>query len=742
MPSFGDWELIVRNFDKRGILSLVAVAGLSFTALGQTAVPSRSAQPQTAEERKQIADHYQLIKDFIHYTRINQTEVAAGMGRKILQLNLPPTTFVDRVEGSGEEARFSETIFRAMKISDLEPVAAQLLKLYDKGKLERVRDPKEIEHNIALLKGMLNQKIFARERLVAAGEYALPQLLVALLNRSDPILQSEAQGILQNLGQQAIIPLCTALTQLDPVGQEQVADILGLIAYKTSLPYLFDVLSNTKSDPVRVACERAIGRIGAAGLTKDAGELYRDLGEGYYSQRPELTSFPGEQYQLLWNFNPSIGLNPTAIRTEVYHEAMAMRLGERSLGINPVNNDQSISLWLASNFRREIQTPAEYDNPTWPKAKRDAMFYAVNAGAIHNQNVLGRALDAKDTQLARKAIAAIEQTAGGSGLWSTKTDRKPLIEALRYPNRRVQYEAALSLGRAQPQQTFAGAERVVPILASAIRDAGTRYAVVIAGDKEVGANLRKNLEKSGYTVLPVALQLSEVAEPISEAPGIDLVVSSLTGERTNNLISEARSTPKLAATPIFSVVTSGQDAIDLSRKFERDPLVSIRQPGINEAQITEGITQLVDAASGGPIKPEEARDYSGRCLAVLRDLAISSSPVFNVGDASLPLIAAFPESAGKTKLDIAEVLARIDQKRTQVAVMDGALNATGDDRVALLGKAADSAKRFGNQLEPRQVERAMEVAAKGPDKEATAAAALVGSLNLSNSNLVPMILSK
>jgi hypothetical protein len=189
-------------------------------------------------------------------------------------------------------------------------------------------------------------------------------------------------------------------------------------------------------------------------------------------------------------------------------------------------------------------------------------------------------------------------------------------------------------------------------------------------------------------------------------------------------------------------ITGAQEAIDLARKFDRDPLVAVRASGINETQMTEAASQLVDAASGGPIKPEEARDYSARCLSALRDLAVSASPVFNVGDAALPLIASLPESAGKTKLDIAEVLARINQKRTQVAVMDAALNASGDDKIALLNKVADSAKRFGNQLEPRQVERAMELAAKATDKEATAAAALVGSLNLPNSNLVPMILGQ
>jgi hypothetical protein len=40
------------------------------------------------------------------------------------------------------------------------------------------------------------------------------------------------------------------------------------------------------------------------------------------------------------------------------------------------------------------------------------------------------------------------------------------------------------------------------------------------------------------------------------------------------------------------------------------------------------------------------------------------------------------------------------------------------------------------------VERAIDLASNAPGHEATAAAALVGSLNLSNTNLVPLILQK
>lgn len=719
-------------FTRSCILGLVA--GLALAGFGSATL----AQQVDIRRDPQLAATYPALRDFIHFTKIARYDAAASYARQLLDAGLPATKFVDLVEGSGELDRFEETLGRAERVPDLAALVGQLRQLYSRGKLERVRDPQEISRNIALLTGIAQHKLYGRERLAAAGEYAVPQLLSALLQGTDPELSIQAAKLLADMRAQSIIPLCTALLELDPVGQEKVVDVLGQIEYRTSAPYIADVRASTKSDAVRRACDRALARLGVAG--DDVPSLYGELANGYYGERAELTSFPGEDHQLLWTFRSQTGLFMTAIRTEVFHEAMSMRLCERSLTLRAERNDAALALWLASNFSREIDTPQGYENPAYPSSRRDAMYFAVAAGAPISQQVLARALDDKDTPLARRAIAAIEKTAGGGALWGGSA-RRPLLEALRYPNRRVQYEAALALGVAQPTAPFDGSDRVVPILGSAIRDASDRFAVALSGDNERYQTLRRVLEAMGYSVLPFGRTLRDLAEPISEAPGIDVIVSDLSFDQTAALISDARATRTLAVTPILALTTS-QGYLELGRQYGRDVTVAIRPQGIGEATIAEAVKDLVEVASGGPITQNEAAAYSARCLSVLRDLAVSQNPVLNVADAGLPLISSLRASAGQTRLNVAEVLARIGQNRAQVAIMDAALNASGAERIALLGKVADSAKRFGNRLEPRQVDRLIELAGTGSGDEATAAAALVGALNLPNTNLIPLILGR
>jgi HEAT repeat protein len=416
-------------------------------------------------------------------------------------------------------------------------------------------------------------------------------------------------------------------------------------------------------------------------------------------------------------------------------------------GVNP----ETLALWVASNFHREIQSPQAYVNPAYPvagaaapgaSAMRSAEYFGVASGADIAQRVLSRALDNRDTQLARKALAAAEQTAGGRNLWGGGGSRNPLLEAINYPNRRVQYEAALALAAAQPQNAFTGSDRVVPTLASSIRGASVQYAVVVANDAETYQSMRRTLTGLGYTVMPQGRTLSDLEQSIAEAPAVDLIVGyGVNGDKVPALVEQVRGWAKISATPVL-VLTNPESFVAVRHRYENDAGVSIRQTGVSGETLNKAITDLVNTSSGGPISDQEARLYGQRSLSALRDLAVSGNQVLNVSDATLPLIGALSDANSPARMQVADILSRIGQDRAQRAVMDAALAAKGPDRVALLGMVSESAKRFGNMLEVREVQQLVEIAGKGADDEATAAASLMGALNLPNNELVSLIIKK
>lgn len=700
--------------------------------------PAAPAPAAAAPAANKVSDA-ELLRDFIHYVKVARYDVAGAMGDELLRRKISPADFVTLVETGDELGRFEDAVGRAMKVGEIEATAGSLSKLYQTGKVAKARNPDEISKNIAMLVGPVRGKILARERLIPAGEYAMPQLLEAMLDRGNLALQAEATTVIRDMGRHAVTPLTTALPNLEPGQQEMVVDVLGAVGRRAAIPAIAELRSQTSVAGVKAACDRAIDRLGGAGA--DTSTLYTQLAEAYYSENTDLTCFPGEDHQLIWSFVKGGGLSMQAIRTPVFNEAMAMRCAEKALNLNPANGN-AVTTWVASNFSREIDTPENYQNPEYGANRREAMYYAVAAGPNVSQQVLARALTGRDTPLARKALAAVEKTAGNSVLVPTSGGSSALVDALSYPNRRVQYDAALAISAAAPAQPFPGSERVVPTLASAIRDAGTQYAVVIANDNESYQSVRKILEKSKYQVLPFGKTLADIAAPVSEAPGVDLVViANLSAAKSGEVVGEIRSNSRTSAAP--ALILAPADSIgDLRNAYSRDRLVAVRSVAMGEETISKAAESLVQTGAGGGITGDEAKAFAGRSLAALRDLAVSGNQALKVEDASAALVGALANSKIANRSDVADVLARVGQPRAQIALADAALDASGSEQVLMLDKVTQSARRFGNMLESRHIPRLMEVASKGNGPEATAAAAAIGALGVSNTDLVPLITGK
>ncbi|MGV6814559.1 MAG: hypothetical protein ACWA5W_06050, partial [Phycisphaerales bacterium] len=627
-----------------------------------------------------------------------------------------------------------------LRVPVLEPVAAKLESAFRDGKLARARSPKEIARNIEFLTQGLRARSLARERLITAGEYAMPQLLEAFLQQKDLALKAQVQRLLVDMGRHAIIPLTTAMSGLDAANQEAIADVLGLIPYRTSLPTLIDIYQSTENDAVRQACGRAISRLGG-NPASDVADMYTFLAGSYYAEPAELTSFTDEPYQLFWKFDAGLGLVMVPIKTPVFHEAMAMMLSERSLRLDP-NDHETLGLWIASNYSRELDTPDGYENPLYASSRRSADYYGIAVGPDIDQLVLRRGIDTRDTPLVRLAIDAIAKTAGSRALWGQAVDgRYPLLESLSYQNRRVQFEAALALGNAQPAETFSGAERVIPLLASAVKDASSRRAIILTGhDRESYDQYRQALERLGFIVLPPAENgISDIESVIVESPTIDLIVTAMGYDDSLLAVESARAETKLSVTPVLSLM-GPDDLVPMQRQYHRDHTISIRRAAISPSAFDESVSTLLEAASGGPISEDEAKDYEIRAIDVLRELAISNNQVLNVSDAASILIDVLDQVEGYTLLDIAEIISYMPQEKAQRAIMNKALERAGEIQTELLTIVADSGKRFGNQLDNRQIRRLIELAQDSNDDLATVAVATMGALEVTNTTLVPLIL--
>lgn len=720
----------------RRLLNTCAALMISAVAVGQT--PAEPAPEQ-------------LLVDFIHYVKIDQQELAASFGRALLERGLEPRGFVGLVEDTPRAAqRFDEAIREALRDPALEGIAGELLTLYESGRRERARDPEEISANIDLLDGTQRGRLLGRQRLAFAGEYAAPQLLESLTDGGRRLVQVGAQELLVEMGGDSVAPLSAALLSSAPEAQEQIATILGRIGHAEALPYIVELSRTTSNQSVRTAAERAADSL-APGFWRErpTSSLYVDLAEEYYGEPVELTRFEGESHQLLWNFEPGVGLFATPVRTEVFHEAASMRLAEHALELDAETAGAS-SLWLAANFSREIDAPAGYDNPAYGPDRRGAMYYAVAAGPAAVEDVLSRALRDRDTPLARLAIEALAMNASSLSLTPRSAGAdvamddaagvvSPLIAALSYPDRRVRFEAALVAASTAPNAPFPGSDRVTPILASAIRDASARYAVVIASDLARRQELSSRLMDMGFDALPPAGTLSEALDNSAEAPGVDLVIVDLGVTDPNSIIDDARRTARLEAAPILALTTANAYNRLLDQYATDDATAALRQ-GVSVDEFGAAVEDLTLRASGPAVTEEQAENYALAALAALRDLAVAGSTSLKVADAVTPLISALDETDGQVRLDVAEVLSRVPEARAQQAIMEAALASDGQERIALFSKVAASAKWYGSMLDNRLVTRLYELAAEADGEEATSAAALLGALDLSQSQIAPLIL--
>ncbi len=674
----------------------------------------------------QESDPESALDDFIHYSLVANVEFAEAYAMTLLRDDMSDETFFEMVNATKErQQRFDRAIGWALFVDDLEPLAAELGERYEAGRTSVIRNSERLVDSINLLAGTTRQRLLAEKRLIEAGEYAVPPLLLTLQVANDATTSRRVKAMLIKIGRDAVLPLQTALPYLDNYSQELVASVLGEIGYTHAAPSLIAIANDPQETPdVRSSATRALERIGID-LNSNLSTMQTVVAKQFYDGQPSVIPPAMNGQNIFWAWDTAAQLVVLDVPEEVFDDVMAMYFASMAID-SDADNSGAMSVFVAANLRRDRELHGQEDL-VFGGLPYSPEFYATVFGPEIAQMVLAKALEDGDTSLALDAIAALSKTAGAGSL--VGGENMPLVAAMYYPDRTVQYESALAIASTLPKNSFEGSYRVVPLLASAVRNGGEMFAIVIGDDENARREVATLLNGNGWTVVGNGTTALESVESAGAVPGFDLaVVIARNATHGNVVVGDLTTMPETTVTPVL-VFGDGAEAQILSSEWSDSSMIETSDIGVSDSAKLAVIEDLLGSASGGRLSYEEQEAFSQRALAVLRDVALADT-MLEVDEASGTLIVALNDSDLESKTVIAQTLSMINEAVTQQALLDAALAGSGvDQQVMLLDEAAASVRRWGNLAQDWQVEMVVDLAENSNGLLADAAARLNGALD-------------
>jgi hypothetical protein len=714
-------------------LTAVVFSTLLCLSLGVFGVAESHAQSGSSGQAAK--DPATLLEDFLHYVRIAKPELAEASGNALLDSGVSDEDLAMIVFDNELEDKLVTVLRRGRRMDGVSDLVAAIEKKVEDGRIGLARDPDRVREAVSMLTGTLRQKMLAEDRLQAAGEYAVPALLEQIVNGKDPQLEVACTAMIEKIKRQAVFPLCAALGEVDVNAQRKICNMLGAIGYPAAEPFLLQLAQNEKTpEVVKTSANAAFRRLG--GRSTSIPGQFNALGRRFFDGQMSLIAWPDEATNNIWHYDTYAGLTPTSVATEIYGDVMAMMMAKTALSYDQ-GSRQALALYVAADLRRENDLPAGATDPIFGGKRYSPQFFATAAGTSIAQDVLSMAVDRYDTALVRDAIKALGETTGDSNIFSGS--RQSLLECLRYPDRRVQYDSALVIANALPERNFPGDDIVVPLLGSAVRDSEAMYGIIVASNEEDRRTYSADLQKLGFTMLAGGQDYSDVRTELGRSVGLDMVVIRGEIDMIRDTIRALRNDNMTAAVPVIASANIS-DQSQLATEFADDRATLVWTAGSDADAFGNAVDQLLDRTGSGRLSQDEALAYMLGALDALRGVAADGRSVLDVSAAETALLESLASRDGHVRLLVGEVVSMVPGVKSQQALLDAALNATGDDQIDLLDFVAASARRFGNSVASRQVDALRALIAGSTGDTADAAGRAYGALDLGPEESVKLIL--
>ncbi|MBC7783006.1 MAG: HEAT repeat domain-containing protein [Burkholderiales bacterium] len=715
-----------------------AAIGLSLVA--PLAIVAPVLTPTNVHAQEQTDPLVKAVEDFWHYGKIARYELAAARATEITTGGAEPVKVLEAFErvASDRNDNIDEWLTRWQGIDQLKEPAAALSKTINEGRFTRRADPTFITTNISRLSGGDRPYRLAMIQLRESGELAIPLLLDILKDPSKPEMHGSARRAIVDLGRLGLNPLVAATESDDPGQLTTVALLLGDIGYDAAVPYLTRLVETSNVDTVKQAANQALAKLG--GASAKSGNLFYDLAEKLYYSRSPLVADARFPQANVWRHESGKGLLRTPVPQSIYNDLMTMRACEYALQLGA--EQDALSLWLASNYKREADLPAGETDATRQANQGDAHYYGVTAGAQYVNSALARAINDRNSAVALKAVKSLQEIVGDANYKSTGSPG-PLVDAMQYGERRVRFEAAFTLAGALPQSAFAGQEMVVPLLAEAISQTGQPSVLVVMPTQEAVNAIVDPLKVEKFITAGATNAASALAAAAA-VPAIDVVVISdeLPAAEVETLLGMIAQSPKVRASGKLFVVKTTASQWEARKVTDRTISTTT---SVEPASIKAAIATAREMTGALPLDPELATQYATRAGQLIKNLAISRGQILDLSPARSTLLGALEDARPEIIKLAGEGLALINSDDSQRGLLIKATtDGVADDvKVSLLKSVSTNAKFFGNKLADPQIASLDKVVheATNPDVRAAAAEAR-GALNLPSDQAKTLILEQ
>jgi HEAT repeat protein len=476
------------------------------------------------------------------------------------------------------------------------------------------------------------------------GQYAIPCLLPYLAepekDRELPKdITTRALLTVYRMNPSACLPLIEVLKSEDPDLRARAAVSLGYLKDPRAIAALQARAEDEgEIESVKDFATEAIRKITdqEPGDVPPAPQCYYNLALDYLHDKGETVGYIYEDVYDIWTWNADAEtLKDKLVDVPVPSYLAFLKLAENNCieGLRIQPDHAELNRLLVNVYYRqlaEVRRLAEMaDQPDFggldilkshiedAKKRLGELSWRVqvvarSAGPELLSAALQFALDEADAPGALLLIAALQDelvpTVGSAG---PGTPAGSLINALEFGDKLVRYEAALALLRRGPGAEFGGAEPAMKVMATMLRSAAARNALLVVDDLQTRNKLARELRELGLSTVESSADMGRINNSLLLQPVVDVVfvTANLPGPTFAPVLKNLKADPRTMHAPVFLVL----DTERAEKSGSVDPKAQEGIAGVIEAEliVQEYLKKMVlkplaDAPASDAAKAQDA----------------------------------------------------------------------------------------------------------------------------------------